>query len=416
MTNRNRDAASSVHGWLKFTIVSVVFFQITAATFTSLGVVLPAMIQEMEWSWSSAGLGFSVLSFMVGIASRVPSWTLDKYGTRATFAIGGVMMAIGHSLMATTQSLTQYLISAGIVGLGYTLCALVPGVAVIQQWLPERRSFAIGAYMMIGGLGGAAGPQIAAGVLNSGGGWRLHWALMSISIAVLALLCAIFLARPKQGTRPAEQSTSDLEKHSDSVYVTKIDWAFADVIRTPQFYIIVAALTISLFTGVTTNTWAVAHMGNLGVAMAVAAGALSAHALINSSSRVLGGLLATRVDPKWLLASAMVAEVIGMFALAVADNETAIILFAIGEGYGFGMSMFATTVLLLNYYGPGEAPRTMGTMYLISTIAMLGPVVAGFVADRFGGFSSVFYAYALVSGLCLIAVVTMKPPLAKKQA
>ena len=199
------------------------------------------------------------------------------------------------------------------------------------------------------------------------------------------------------------------------MYVTKVDWAFTDVIRTPQFYIIVAALTISLFTGVTTNTWAVAHMGNLGVAMAVAAGALSAHALINSSSRVLGGLLATRVDPKWLLASAMVAEVIGMFALAVADNETAIILFAIGEGYGFGMSMFATTVLLLNYYGPGEAPRTMGTMYLISTIAMLGPVVAGFVADRLGGFASVFYVYALVSGLCLVAVVTMKPPIAKQQ-
>ncbi len=405
--------ASNWRGWLKFAIVSAVFFQITAATFTSLGVVLPAMIEEMAWTWSSAGLGFSVLSFMVGIASRLPSWTLEKYGTRATFAIGGITMAIGHGLMATTPSLTQYLLAAGIAGLGYTLCALVPGVAVIQQWLPERRSFAIGAYMMIGGLGGAAGPQIATAVMSDGGSWRLHWTLMSISIAILTLLCAMFLARPKDTEQRPESAAIDVEKHSDKVYVTKLDWSYTDVVRTPQFYIIVAALTISLFTGVTTNTWAVAHMGNLGVTIAVAAGALSAHALINSSSRVLGGLLATRVDPKWLLASAMVAEVVGMFALAVADNKTAIVLFAIGEGYGFGMSMFATTVLLINYYGPKEAPRTMGTMYLISTIAMLGPVTAGLIADKFGGFGSVFYGYAIVSAICLIAVVSMKPPQAR---
>ena len=410
MSDNTDESARNWRGWFKFAIVSAFFFQITAATFTSLGVVLPAMIEEMAWSWSSAGLGFSVLSFMVGIASRLPSWTLDKYGTRATFAIGGITMAIGLGLMATTHSLSQYLLAAGIAGLGYTLCALVPGVAVIQQWLPERRSFAIGAYMMIGGLGGAAGPQIATAVMNSGGSWRLHWMLMSVSIALLALLSAMFLARPQHSKQPSESAVVDVEKHSDRVYVTKHDWLFADVVKTPQFYIIVAALTISLFTGVTTNTWAVAHMGNLGVAIAVAAGALSAHALINSSSRVLGGLLATRVDPKWLLASAMVAEVVGMFALGVADNNTAIVLFAIGEGYGFGMSMFATTVLLINYYGPKEAPRTMGTMYLISTIAMLGPVMAGLVADRFGGFSSVFYGYALLSAVCLVAVVAMKPP------
>ena len=102
--------------------------------------------------------------------------------------------------------------------------------------------------------------------------------------------------------------------------------------------------------------------------------------------------------------------IIGMLALSVADNTTMIVLFAIGEGYGFGMCMFATTILLVNYYGPKEAPKTMGTMYLITTLAMFGPVLGGYVADQYGGFAGVFQSYAVVLTICMIAVGMMRPP------
>ena len=52
----------------------------------------------------------------------------------------------------------------------------------------------------------------------------------------------------------------------------------------------------------------------------------------------------------------------------------------------------------------------MGTMYLITTVAMLGPVTGGYIADRFGGFEGVFQSYAVVLAVCLIAVALMKPP------
>lgn len=397
-------------GWINFALVSLLFFQVTAATFASLGVALPFMIEEMSWSWSGAGLGFSMLSFMVGIASRIPSWTLTRMGARATFGIGGVIMVIGLALMATTTGLNQYVVGAGLAGLGYTSCALIPGVAVINQWLPHRRSFAIGAYMMIGGLGGVAGPFFVTSVVAATGSWRWHWWLMAGLIGVLTVLAvALLKSRPASADEDAKSELA-AETRSDNVYMTRFEWQFKDVIRTPQYYIIVAAMTMTLFGGVTTNSWAVSHMGNLGVLLAIAAGALSAQALVNASSRAFGGILATSVDPKWLLASALVGEVIGMLALSHADNMTMIVLFAIGEGYGFGMCMFATTILLVNYYGPKEAPKTMGTMYLITTVAMFGPVLGGYVADHYGGFAGVFQAYAVVLAVILVAVVTMRPP------
>jgi MFS family permease len=405
-------SSSSVawQSWMKFALVSLIFFQITAATFTSLGVALPFMIKDLTWSLSSAGLGFSVLSFMVGIAGRIPSWTLRKFGTRATFGIGGAIMTAGFVLLALTTGLNQYLAGAALAGLGYTLCAIVPGIAVINQWLPHKRSFAIGAYMMIGGLGGVAGPLIVTSVVMSTHSWRMHWWLMAASIAVLATLAIISLrSRPDHHT---DESTTALpaEKHSSSVYRTQFEWDFGDVLRTPQYYVIVAAMTITLVGGVTTNSWAVTHMGNLGVVIAVAAGALSAQAFINSSSRAFGGILAARIDPKWLLVSGLIAEMIGMLALGSADTMTMMVLFAVGEGYGFGMCLFSTTILLVNYYGPKEAPKTMGTMHLITTVAMVGPVLGGIVADKVGGFADVFRTYAALMAICLIAVVLMRPP------
>ncbi len=395
-------------GWWKFALVSVIFFHITASTFTSLGVALPFMIEELSWSWSEAGVGFSLLSFMVGITGWLPALTLQRFGTRATYAIGGALMTAGFVLMATTQGLAQYLTGAALAGLGYTLCATVPGVAVINDWLPHRRSAAIGTYMTIGGLGGVAGPLIVTTVVTVTGTWRMHWWIMAVSIAGLALL-GILTLRSKESSSAAVD-TPAVEKRSDAVFVTQTDWSLRQVLRTPQYFIIVVALTMTLFGGVTTNTWAVTHMGNLGIPVAVAAGALSTHALINALSRAFGGALATWVDPKWLLASALMAEIIGMIALAAADNPIAIGVFVVGEGYGFGMCLFATTMLLVNYYGPREAPKTMGTMHLITTVAMLGPVLGGYVADTYGSFAGVFQAYAVLMLGCLVAVSLMRPP------
>jgi nitrate/nitrite transporter NarK len=52
----------------------------------------------------------------------------------------------------------------------------------------------------------------------------------------------------------------------------------------------------------------------------------------------------------------------------------------------------------------------MGTMYLITTIAMIGPVTGGLVADKYGGFENVFRFYAIILAICLVAVALMKPP------
>lgn len=406
-----------VKDWIPFAIISAFFFHITASTFTSLGVVLPHMIAELDWSWSEAGAGFSLLALMVGLAAMAPAWVIRVWNIRATFGIGGAIMIIGFWLLATTHGLIQYFIGAGLAGLGYTLCATVPAVYYFNRTVrPKGRSATIGAYMTIGGLGGVAGPLMVTSIVDVTESWRAHWWIMCLITVILTLLSIFFIkdrvyADESRGeeNNTATSSASTGEKSAPPAQ----EWAYKDIIKTRQFQIIVAAMTLTLFCGLTVNSWAVTHMVELGVPAAVAATALSGHALANALSRGVGGLLGERIDPKWLLVAALAAEVFGMSILAIADNPVTIVIFAIAEGFGFGMCLLATTLLLVKYFGSAKIPEILGSMHLVTTLAMLGPVLAGSVAERTGGFGLVFVGYAVIVLIVLVAAIFMRPPILK---
>ena len=76
------------------------FFLVTALTFSSLGVVLPAMVGELNWSWSGAGFGFSLLGVFCGITSTIPAMLIRRFGVRATLLAGGVVMAAAFAALA----------------------------------------------------------------------------------------------------------------------------------------------------------------------------------------------------------------------------------------------------------------------------------------------------------------------------
>lgn len=399
--------------WVMFALASAYFFLITAATFSSLGVVLPYMIESLGWTWPQGGAGFSVLALMVGLTGALPAWTLQRHGVKATYVVGGSVMMAGFLLQATTHGLYQYFLGAGLMGAGFALCATVPGIHVLTHWFTDRRSIVIGAYMTIGGLGAVAGPLIVTRVVAATAQtWRLHWWTLTGAMLVLTLLATAFLrpAPPRSPAAPAATTAAAGDRNGEPVFQTAADWRFRDVVRTPQYYVIVAALTLTLLCTLTMNSWAFTHMTGMGVSAALAALALSANGLTNAASRAVGGVLGTRIDPKWLLVAALGGEAVGMLALSLADNPIALGVFAIGEGFGFGMCFFATTMLVVNYFGTRDNPIVLGAMNTISTAAMVGPILAGYIAERYGGFATVFRVYCGALVIMLVVTALMRPP------
>lgn len=389
--------------WFLLGLIGSIFFLTTGGTFSSLGVLLPAMIDEIGWSWAQAGLGFSILAFFTGISSTLPAYTINWFGLRITYLIGGALIASGFLTLSFTTDLITYLLGAALIGLGYTQSGAVPAVKVLSNWFVRRRSLVIGVFFTCGALGSVCGPLVASYFLSNLESWRLYWMMIAAVTAGLTILTAMFVVQRPEQREQTDEVAADLKPAEES-------WPFREVLRSRQYQVITIAVTVTLFGALTMNTWQVTHMQNLGVAATVSATALSAHAVFNACSRITGGLIIDRVGAKLLFSIGLFAGVIGMAALAFATSPLLILLFAIGDGISFGIVTFASSILLLEYYGPTNNPMILGFLNLITTFAMIGPAMAGFLADKAGGFSVIFIGISILMLLVFILTMSMSKP------
>jgi cyanate permease len=80
--------------WFTFAALSLAYFVVSAGAFSSLGVVLPSMVQEMHWNWEQAGLGYTLLGVACGLASFLPAVLIRLFGVRGSMAVG--MLSPSH--------------------------------------------------------------------------------------------------------------------------------------------------------------------------------------------------------------------------------------------------------------------------------------------------------------------------------
>jgi MFS family permease len=389
----------SLRPMVSLAAMSVVFFLITATTFSSLGVVLPAMIGELHWSWGAAGLGFSLLGVAAGITATIPASLIRRFGIRATLATGSLVMAGAFLCLMATHGLVLYFLGCLLAGLGFTLLATVPGTYLLAR-LFAQPSFPFGLYFTIGGLGGVAGPILYLWVQSAAANWRAYW-LTSLLIVTAAGLLSALLVDVKTDVRAADEKDP---------HITADAWSAKAALKTPQFALLAAAYSIFPFVGITVNAVAVGHLMRHGVSVALAGGAMSLEALFNAGARLLGGVLVNWISAKMLLLLALALMIGGLMALSAAHGTPLMVVYAIGVGAGYGLTFFASTILLLDYFGRGPNLELFAAVNLISTVGAAGPAFAGFVSDRAGSFVPAFVILEALVLMVLIGVAPMHPP------
>lgn len=385
--------------WLTLGSVSLLFFLVTALTFSSLGVVLPAMVGELNWSWSGAGIGFSLLGVFCGITATIPAMLIRRFGVRITLLFGGVVSGAGFAALAVTQNLTPYFIGCSLSGFGFTLLATVPGTFLLGRGF-RRPDFAFGLYFTIGGLGAVAGPQFYHLVQSLSGGWRDFW----VASAVVTMAAAVLAAMLVDTTTDLSQSGGEIEQ------ITRENWSARAALKTPQFAAIAAAYSVFLIVDITVNSGSVPHLMHQGVAEASADNMLSLIGFTNAGARLAGGLLSRFIKVRTLLIVSLSILIGGLFALSAAQDTPLMLIYATGIGIGSGLTFFASTILLLDYFGRGPNLELFAIVNLISTVGSVGPAFGGYIADRSGSFVPAFMLLAALVGLVLLAVLWMKPP------
>ena len=397
--------------WVVFAALSLLFFLVSAGTFSSLGVVLPPMVRELKWSWTQAGLGYTVLGVSCGLTSFAPAVLIRRLGVSLTIAAGSALLVVGFAALALDRSVATYLLAMTSIGVGVSLTTTVPGTHVLAA-LFTRRSTAFGAYFTIGALGGVAGPLLYVAIEGPAHHWRIYWWVFVLSAAMFGAVTA--LVTP--GREAREVAAEAPEQLGPAELVTGLaDWTVREALATPQFYVIVGAYTMYLLINTTAHGFAVEHLTERGLPPHAAAEMLSLEALIGALVSVVGGVIGEKIQAKVLLVLSLAALTCGMAALAAADGYPMMLVYALGVGIGYGLSFLASTMLLLKYFGQRANLELYSIMCLISTAAAVGPAFGGWARDTLGGFGGVFYLCAGATFVMLLLTVFLKPPVLKPE-
>lgn len=391
--------------------LSVLLFLITVATYSALGVVLPDMVREMHWNWAEAGLGFTLLGVACGASSWLPRILIRRFGIQTTLIVGTLVMSGGLLGLGLSHGLPVYFASALACGIGYQMMALIPGTYVIAG-LFRSRARVFGFYYAAASAGGIAGPWVVFAIMAFCS-WRQFWfvqAGLSLAIGLIGALAVGFLSLPK-----AEAPRPEKERQAPAASGRPV-WTVAEVLRTPQFYILLAAYFSHLLSGSTVASVSVAHLTERGIPLGVAGAMLSLESIMGLGGRMMSGVLGDRISPKHLLLFALAVNAMGCFALAGANSYVTMILYATGTGLGFGLTAVAVAVLLLDYYGREHNLEIFSLTCLIGALSALGPVISGVIRDRYGSFSPAFQLFGAAILLIGVVAVFMRPPMHKAQA
>lgn len=385
--------------WTVFAAVSLAFCFLNLATFTSLGVVLFTMAGELHWSMTAAAFSFSLLGIACGLSSPLPEMTMRRYGGRATLCVGSALLTAGFVLASVADSILAFYAAMILLGVGFSMAGNVPGVALIATWFEEGSSRRIGYYLMLGAVGGAFGPPVVEAIVRYSS-WRGHWQAMAVVAAIIGVLCALFVQdRETPPQKPADPARSEPQL-----------WEPREAMLTPQFMLVAAAMSATMFCITTNSSIGFSHLVKLGATPAFAAQVLSVIAITATLVKGVAGKICEAVSSTAVLAAGLLVQAGGNVMLAFADGPALQYGAAVTYGLGWGLAYVAGTVVLLDYFGRGTGSRILSAVWLVTTVAAAGPVGAGAIADRTGSFSPIFLIYAVALLILAVPIWLMRQP------
>ena len=401
--------------WIVLSALLSVFISLGVGRF-ALGMLLPAMAENLALDYVQMGW-ISTANFIGYLLGAL--WVrqlLPRYGERVL--ISGALLVIiatmvGISVAAGFMTLLILYIGTGL-GSGV---AFVSAVALVPHWFVSRwRGRAVGFLSAGAGLAvilsGWAIPLIN-GALGPPG-WRLGWAALAAVCLPLAIFCMLVLR-----SRPAEMNLEPFGGNGETaqrpappapgagVTETAAGRAMRDlIIRLGTVYFLfgmtyVVYLTFVVTTLVREHGMAEARAGQFWIWMGV-------FTLICGP---LMGALSDRLGRRAGIAMAFLLQGCA-YALIAQGSGNAVIYLSVAL---FGLSAFGVpliiTAAVADYLTPGRAVGVIGAITVIFGLGqMLGPVLAGLMAEYSGSFTPAYLAATSLVALAIAITLTLPHP------
>ncbi len=361
-----------------------------------------AYLSDAQATWAYAICGVVFALFMIP-GGRIQ----DRYGPKVGATLGGLCVAAGCLLAGWMKSYLGLVLGFGVmggIGMGIGYAAATP--AAVQWFSPRQRGLIVG--LVVGGYG-AAPIYIAplARYLIGAYGLSASFIGLGLLFAVVIVIAGQLLSRPPAGyVVPAAPINAN---------ITNINWSAGEMVKTWQFYALVALFVCAAQSGLLVIGNAAGMLADTarvaGSAQFFAANAWLLPAfigIVNAVGRVGTGLYSDRLGRTgaYLLnAGLSVVSILALPALMQSGQVTLLFL-AVGViAWQYGGSLALLPAFTADFFGSGNLGFKYGLVFLGWGIAFFVPQLGGYIKDVTGSLDRAFY---LSAGMLLAALLLCK--------
>lgn len=371
--------------------------------------------EDFGWSATVVAGAFALTRIESGLLGPLQGWMVDRFGPSVILRIGFVTFGIGFVLFGQIDSILGFYVTFLLVAVGSSLAGYATVIVPLVHWFDRHRAKALALSQTGFAMGGLSVPLVIVALENFG------WRATAVASGVLVIVVGIPLAqlvrrRPEDvGELPDGEPHPTLEPGAPGPATGgagRRDFKAREALRTRAFWFIALGHGCALLTVGAVMVHMVPHLTQrLGMSLTEAGGFVALLTAMQMTGQLFGGYLGDKVDKRMICAFCLVGHAAGLLLLAYAASVYMVLAFTLLHGLAWGMRGPMMTALRADYFGPSSFGTIMGFSSMIVMFGMMsGPVVAGYMADRTGGYESGFTAIALASLLGFVFFLLATPP------
>jgi sugar phosphate permease len=271
-------------------------------------------------------------------------------------------------------------------------------------------------------IGGMLVPIVALSLTTFG--WRETAFASGVIVLVVGLpLAQMMRTEPEQygllpdgatpgDVRAANGMASPLPQSERSERSERVDFTPKQALRTRAFWFISFGHATALLVVSAVMVHLVLHLQeSMDFSLSGATLVVTMLTLLTAIGQLSGGFLGDRFDKRIIAALAMFGHSIGLLALAWGGSMFWVIVFTFAHGIAWGMRGPLMQAIRADYFGRRHFGTIMGYSSLVIMFGMVsGPLIAGFMADRFGDYRYGFTVLATLAALGSIFFIFATKP------
>jgi sugar phosphate permease len=386
---------------------------------------------EFRWSRTVVAGSYSLMQVESGLVGPLQGWLIDRFGTRTIAQIGLVFFAVGFGLFSLVHSTLAFYAAFVVIAVGSSLAGWVTLSVAVSYWFYRRRATALGLVSAGHAMGGLLVPLVAWFLTTFG--WRATATGSGLLILLVGLPVTLLMrGRPQEygllpdggapgsayrgGARGGEAGQPTATPPVGREFTAR------EALRSPAFWFIGLGHAFAVVVVSAVSVHLIPHLvTRLEISVELASTLLAFMTLVTLVGHVCGGIVADRMEKRYLAALAMVGHALGVLVLAFASSLGWVLLFAVLHGLAWGVRGPLMSAIRADYFGGRAFGTIMGYSSLVIMLGtVMGPLLAGFFADRFGTYKPGFVLIAALGGIGTIFFLLARrpalPPQAKAEA